>query len=86
TADEAAGSGVLLDARAPERFRGDNEPIDPVAGHIPGAVNVPSTSLLGADGALLADADLTDLFSGRGVGPDTDVAVYCGSGVTAAVV
>jgi thiosulfate/3-mercaptopyruvate sulfurtransferase len=86
TADEAAGSGLLLDARAPERFRGESEPVDPVAGHIPGAVNMPSTSLLGADGALLADADLTDLFSGRGVGPDADVAVYCGSGVTAAVV
>jgi thiosulfate/3-mercaptopyruvate sulfurtransferase len=86
TADEAFGSGVLLDARPPERYRGDNETVDPVAGHIPGAVNVPSTSLLRPDGALLADVDLTDLFSERGAGPDTDIAVYCGSGVTAAVV
>lgn len=85
TADEAVASGLLLDARAPERFRGEREPVDPVAGHIPGAVNVPSTSLLSADGALLTGADLTDLFSGYGVGPDVDVAVYCGSGVTAAV-
>lgn len=85
TADEAVASGLLLDARAPERFRGESEPVDPVAGHIPGAVNVPSTSLLSADGALLTGADLTDLFSGYGVGPDVDVAVYCGSGVTAAV-
>lgn len=86
TADEAADSAALLDARAPERFRGESEPVDPVAGHIPGAVNVPSTSLLGADGALRANADLVDLFSERGIGPDTDIAVYCGSGVTAAVV
>lgn len=85
TADEAVASGLLLDARAPERFRGESEPVDPVAGHIPGAVNVPSTSLLSADGALLTGADLTDLFSGYGVGPDVYVAVYCGSGVTAAV-
>lgn len=75
TADEAAALGPrLLDARAPERFRGDVEPVDPVAGHVPGAVNVPSTSLLAADGTF-AQA------------PEVDVAgAYCGSGVTAAVV
>ncbi|MEO3760995.1 sulfurtransferase [Mycobacterium sp. B14F4] len=83
-ADEVLGAGTLLDARAPERFRGDVEPVDPVAGHIPGAVNVPSTSLLAGDGTMLADADLRRLFSERGAtGPS--VAVYCGSGVTAAV-
>lgn len=86
TADEAVDSPVLVDARAPERYRGDNEPVDPVAGHIPGAVNVPSTSLLTAGGALLPDADLTDLFSASGVRPGAAVAAYCGSGVTAAVV
>lgn len=80
-ADEVDASGTLLDARAPERFRGDVEPVDPVAGHIPGAVNVPSTGLLAGDGTLLADADLTRLF-GR---LPPSVAVYCGSGVTAAV-
>jgi thiosulfate/3-mercaptopyruvate sulfurtransferase len=80
TADEAAALGPrLVDARAPERFRGDVEPVDPVAGHVPGATNVPSTALLGADGAFLAQADL--------VGALGDAAgVYCGSGVTASVV
>lgn len=86
TADGAAESPALVDARAPERFRGDSEPVDPVAGHIPGAVNVPSTSLLTADGGLLPESDLIDLFAARGVGPDSNVAVYCGSGVTASVV
>lgn len=75
TADQAAVAGVLLDARAPERFRGDVEPVDPVAGHIPGARNVPSTGLLSDDGRFLP-AD--------GIG-DVD-GVYCGSGVTASVV
>ncbi|ULE33989.1 sulfurtransferase [Mycobacterium sp. IDR2000157661] len=79
-AEAVLTAGELLDARAPERFRGDAEPVDPVAGHIPGAVNVPSTSLLAADGTLSADADLARRLGGK------DVAVYCGSGVTAAVV
>ncbi|OBG16788.1 thiosulfate sulfurtransferase [Mycolicibacterium celeriflavum] len=79
TADAVLASGVLLDARAAERFRGDAEPVDPVAGHIPGAVNVPSTSLLADDGTLRTDDDLVEGLR------DSDVAVYCGSGVTAAV-
>ncbi|SEH46866.1 thiosulfate/3-mercaptopyruvate sulfurtransferase [Mycolicibacterium rutilum] len=75
SADDVSGK-VLLDARAPERYRGDVEPVDPVAGHIPGAVNVPSTSLLADDGTLLPRVEV----------PGSDVAVYCGSGVTASVV
>lgn len=83
TADEAAATR-LVDARAPERFRGDVEPVDKVAGHIPGAINLPSTRLLSDDGTFLPARDLTSLFTGRGV--HGDVGVYCGSGVTAAVV
>ncbi len=84
TADDvAAGAvGTLLDARAPERFRGETEPVDPVAGHIPGATNLPSTSLLVDGGAFLDDAALRSRFSGL----TGEVGVYCGSGVTAAVV
>lgn len=86
TADGALVDGrVLLDARPPERYRGDAEPADPVAGHIPGAVNVPSTSVLTGDGAWLSGPELARLFDERGADADADVAVYCGSGVTAAV-
>ena len=76
---------VLLDARAPERFRGDVEPVDPVAGHIPGAVNLPSTQLLAADGTLLPDTRLHALLSDRGVADSADIGAYGGSGVTAAL-
>jgi thiosulfate/3-mercaptopyruvate sulfurtransferase len=76
--------GVLLDARAPQRFSGAEEPVDPVAGHIPHARNAPSTGVLADDGTLLPEADLTRFFADRGVGDD--VGVYCGSGVTASVV
>ncbi len=81
---EQVNQAPLLDARAPERFRGEVEPVDPVAGHIPGARNLPSTSLLAEDGTFLPDSDLVALLADRGVG-DEPVGVYCGSGVTAAV-
>jgi thiosulfate/3-mercaptopyruvate sulfurtransferase len=75
--------GILIDARAPERFRGDVEPVDPVAGHIPGAINVPTSANLDADGRFRAPAELASAYAAVGAVPGADVAVYCGSGVTA---
>jgi thiosulfate/3-mercaptopyruvate sulfurtransferase len=86
TAREAAAGGLtLLDARAPERFRGDVEPMDPVAGHVPGATNFPGTGVLAHDGTFLADEALVELFAERGVDREGQVAFYCGSGVSATV-
>ena len=80
------GGVTLLDARAPERFRGDVEPLDPVAGHIPGAKNLPSGAVLAGDGTFIGQHALTRLLSDHGVsGIDGRVGVYCGSGVTAAI-
>ena len=76
--------GVLLDARARERFRGEVEPIDPQAGHIPGAVSAPTTENLAADGRFLEAERLRARFEALGVIDGESVAVYCGSGVTAA--
>lgn len=84
--DDAAAwpqHGVLLDARAPERYRGEVEPFDPVAGHIPGAVNLPADAVL--DGASFASpAVIRAAFESVGVNDLTPVAAYCGSGLTAA--
>lgn len=85
----ASDTGVLLDARAAARFRGEIEPLDPVAGHIPGAVNLPIADLLAADGTFRSAADIRAAFRARGVGPAEDgvtaqaIAASCGSGVTA---
>lgn len=76
--------GVLIDARAPERYRGEVEPIDPVAGHVPGAVNVPTASNLDMHGRFRDPAQLAEVYTAVGAVPGADVAVYCGSGVTAA--
>jgi thiosulfate/3-mercaptopyruvate sulfurtransferase len=75
---------VLLDARAAERYRGEVEPIDPRAGHVPGAVSAPTTANLEPDGTFLRMTELVDRFVTLGVGPRTTVGVYCGSGVNAA--
>jgi thiosulfate/3-mercaptopyruvate sulfurtransferase len=86
-ADQAASlaeRGVLLDARAPERFRGEQEPIDPVAGRIPGAVNLPTTENVDASGRFLDRDRLREQFAAVGVRSDAPVGAYCGSGVTAA--
>ena len=82
--DVAAFRGTLLDARAAERYRGETEPIDPRAGHIPGAVSAPTADNLDATGRFLRPDDLRTRFAALGVDPATPTAVYCGSGVTAA--
>lgn len=76
------GDHVLYDARAPERYRGEDEPIDPVAGRIPGAVNIPTASLLGEGGRFLPPDQLA-----MTLGPTTESSIAsCGSGVTACAV
>ncbi|OII63428.1 sulfurtransferase [Streptomyces sp. CC53] len=83
-AAELARSGLLLDARAEERYRGEVEPIDPVAGHIPGAASAPTTRNVGPDGRFLAREALVRRFKELGAMEAPRVGVYCGSGVSGA--
>ncbi|WP_181310723.1 sulfurtransferase [Nocardioides campestrisoli] len=83
-AEELSGVDVLIDARAPERYRGEVEPIDPVAGHVPGAVNVPTETNLDVSGRFRPSEQLAALYGVVGAVPGARVGVYCGSGVTAA--
>ena len=71
--------GTVIDARSPERFRGEHEPIDPRAGHIPGSINRYHADNVGPDGLMLSSAQLAERFTGVG----SNAMVYCGSGVTA---
>jgi thiosulfate/3-mercaptopyruvate sulfurtransferase len=83
-AQETARTGLLLDARAGERYRGETEPVDPVAGHIPGAVSAPTVGNVNPDGTFKNPAGLAARFAGLGAVPGAPVGAYCGSGVTAA--
>jgi thiosulfate/3-mercaptopyruvate sulfurtransferase len=74
---------VVLDARAPERFRGEVEPVDPRAGHIPGARSLPAGGSLDDDGRFLPVGVLRERFAAAGVTDGSSVVSYCGSGVTA---
>ncbi|WP_327151850.1 sulfurtransferase [Nocardia sp. NBC_01329] len=88
TAEELAdivADGTLVDVRAPERYRGEDEPVDPVAGHIPGAVNVPATALLDESGRFRPDEEVLARYPGSDPSSPEPLAVYCGSGVTAAI-
>lgn len=84
TADEvAAGEALVIDARAAERYRGEVEPIDPRAGHVPGAVNLPFSGNLDEHGRFLPPEELRRRFEAAGAREDRETIVYCGSGVTA---
>jgi thiosulfate/3-mercaptopyruvate sulfurtransferase len=87
-ADRLAGideldTGVLVDARDRNRFRGEFEPVDPRAGHIPGARNLPASEMLDRDGRLLPPDALRAQLARAGVSEGTEVIASCGSGVTA---
>ncbi|WP_068925416.1 sulfurtransferase [Planobispora rosea] len=83
-AAKLAYDGLLLDARAAERYRGEVEPIDPVAGHIPGAVSAPTGENVDPSGRFHLPEFLRERFNTLGAVPGVDVGTYCGSGVTAA--
>jgi thiosulfate/3-mercaptopyruvate sulfurtransferase len=84
SAARLANHGVLIDVRVPERFRGEVEPVDPIAGHIPGAVNLPTAGNVGPDGRFLDGETLASRFESLGAGDGQPVGAYCGSGVNAA--
>jgi thiosulfate/3-mercaptopyruvate sulfurtransferase len=81
---DAAQQGILLDARDHDRYLGVREPVDKVAGHIPGAVSAPTAQNAGPDGRMRSPGELRARFEKLGVTQDKPVAVYCGSGVSAA--
>lgn len=83
-ASATARSGKLLDARTAERYRGESEPVDPVAGHIPGAVSAPAAGNLTGDGGFRGPDELRERFASLGVTANAQVGAYCGSGVFAA--
>ncbi|HYP73243.1 MAG TPA: sulfurtransferase [Microbacterium sp.] len=84
TIDDAALApriGVLVDARAPQHYRGTVTGLDPAAGHIPGAVNLPTVTHIGADGLLRRADEIAASLASIGVDGGRDVVVYCSSGI-----
>jgi thiosulfate/3-mercaptopyruvate sulfurtransferase len=83
-AGQLAEHGTLIDVRVGERYRGEVEPVDVVAGRIPGAVNLPTAGNIGADGKFLDIETLKHRFESLEIAADAEVGAYCGSGVNAA--
>lgn len=83
TIDDAATAPLVVDARVPERYRGESEPVDPRAGHIPGALNIPFAGNLADDQTFASPERLRERYAGHGITDARGVVVYCGSGVTA---
>ncbi|MCH1868375.1 sulfurtransferase [Nocardioides sp. CFH 31398] len=81
--DDLLDGRVVLDARPGERFRGESEPVDPVAGHVPGARSAPAAENLGEDQRLRPLDELRERYAALGALDGDEVAVYCGSGITA---
>lgn len=75
--------GILIDVRPGERYRGESEPLDPRPGHIPGAISIPTLGNLDERGRFLSPELLRRRFEEAGVTPDSNIAFYCGSGITA---
>ena len=76
-------TGALIDVRAPERYAGRTEPMDSRAGHIPGAINLPTGSFLDDRGRFLPAEQIRQMFADIGVTDGKDAAIYCGSGIHA---
>ncbi|MGH9303615.1 MAG: sulfurtransferase [Acidimicrobiales bacterium] len=83
-AAEVARNGVLLDARTGGRYRGEVEPVDPVAGHIPGAISAPTSENMTPERRWVPGAELRERFEALGVNDRCRVGAYCGSGIAAA--
>ena len=84
----ATGQGTIIDSRAPERYLGEVEPLDPVAGHIPGALNLPWEGNVDEAGRFVGLDRLRERFEplrNRANAAGDDVIVHCGSGVTGCV-
>ncbi|SDL58020.1 sulfurtransferase [Tessaracoccus oleiagri] len=81
--DDVTGAPFLVDVRAAERYRGETEPVDARAGHVPGAINLPTTGNLGEDGRFLSPDTLKTRYAGVGIHKASEVVAYCGSGVNA---
>ena len=73
--------GVLVDVRSPDQYRGRAATLDPIGGHIPGAVNVPAVTHMRPDGRLRAPSEIASALAAHGIRPGVTVAVYCGSAV-----
>ena len=76
--------GYLVDVRAPEHYRGLTATLDPVAGHIPGALNIPVVTHIARDGSLASPAEIRASLAARGVDPRLPITLYCGAGISSA--